>query len=262
MRYGEFGSPAHIEFMKSFENGLRRQEKPLVRALGKVNGNLVDEVIRNLEAQEKLFGRRKATVPSVNAVLFDVDEAGNVYATAMMPYLEDTMEAGAFRALAELGSEVWDVQRPEVVAWLEDKALKVKTLPETMYKELRGIVQQGVKDGVSAGEIAQRIQDVKPSYETYKAERVARTETIGANNYGALECYGQNGGTRKEWVTAMDDKVRDGTTGEFDHTAAHGEVVDLKADFEETGEPLGFPGDPSGSPGNIICCRCAVVSGD
>lgn len=262
LRYGEFGSPPHIEFMKAFDAQLQRQEKPLARAIGKVNADLVDEVIRKLEAQDKMFRRTKATVPHVNAVLFDVDEAGNVYATTAMPFIESTIDAGASRVLAELGSEVWDIGRPEVVRWLESKELQVRTLPQTMHEELRGIVQQGVNDGVSAGEIAQRIQDVKPGYETFKAERVARTETIGANNYGALECYGQNGATLKEWVTALDDKVRDGTTGEFDHTAAHGEAVELKAEFEATGEGLAFPGDPSGSAGNIINCRCAVVSGD
>jgi len=262
LHYGEFGSLPHIEFMKSFETQLRRQEKPLARALGKANAALVDEVIAKLEAQERSFRQAKATVPSVMAVLFDVDEAGNVYSKTIMPYIESTIEAGASRVLAELNSEVWDVQRPEVVAWLKDKELQVRTLPKTMHEELRGIVQQGVKDGVSAGEIAQRIQDAKPGYETFKAERVARTETIGANNYGALECYGQNGATLKEWVTALDDKVRDGTTGEFDHTAAHGEAVELKAAFEATGESLAFPGDPMGSAGNIINCRCALVSGD
>ena len=77
-----------------------------------------------------------------------------------------------------------------------------------------------------------------------------------------MECYDQNGATLKEWVTALDDKVRDGSSSEFDHTAAHGEAVELKAAFEATGESLEFPGDPGGSAGNIINCRCALVSGD
>jgi len=227
-----------------------------------VNRDLVDEIISNLEAQEKAFYRAKATVPSAQSVLFDVDEAGKVYVKELLPVIKDTVDAGASRVLAEIGGDVWDIGRPEVVRWLESKELQISTLPKTMHGELRDIIQQGVEDGVSAGEIAQRIQDVRPDYEIYKAERTARTETQGANNYGAVECYGQNGATLKEWITAEDDNVRDGTKGEFDHTAAHGEMVGLQDAFEATGEALEFPGDPNGSAGNIIQCRCAVVSGD
>lgn len=230
--------------------------------MGRLYTRYVDEVIANLRGWDKAYGRSKATVPTVESVLFDLDEAGQVFAAGLMPLITDTVDAGARRVLAELSAGVWDIGRPEVVRWLEGKTMKVKTLPQTMHEQLRAIVQGGINDGVGAGEIAQRIQDVKPQYRTWMSERTARTETVGANNFGALDCYKQSGATQKEWITSLDDKVRDGTTGEFDHTAAHGETVPVADAFEATGEPLEAPGDPSGSPGNIINCRCTLVAAD
>jgi uncharacterized protein with gpF-like domain len=65
----------------------------------------------------------------------------------------------------------------------------------------------------------------------------------------------------KEWVSAMDDRVRSPENGsEFDHVAAHGEVVGLHEPFTRTGEALMHPGDSAGSAGNVIQCRCTMVA--
>jgi uncharacterized protein with gpF-like domain len=234
----------------------------MAEKLGRLYTRYVDEVIANLRTWDKAYGRSKATVPTVESVLFDLDEAGKVFAAGLMPLITDTVDAGARQALATLEAGVWNIGRPEVVRWLDSKAMKVKTLPATMREQLRAIVQGGINDGVGAQEIAQRIQDVRPQYKTWMSERTARTETVGANNFGALDCYKQSGATQKQWITSLDDNVRDLTKGEWDHKAAHDEIVPVADQFVLTGEPLDAPGDPMGSPGNIINCRCTLVAAD
>jgi hypothetical protein len=54
----------------------------------------------------------------------------------------------------------------------------------------------------------------------------------------------------KVWMTQRDSKVRSG------HKDAHGQEVLNNENFDVDGESLRFPGDPLGSPGNTINCRC------
>ena len=78
-----------------------------------------------------------------------------------------------------------------------------------------------------------------------------------SSNYALLETAKETGVvTGKEWVSGSDDRVRD---GEFDHLEADGQQVLLNEPFIVSGEELMFPGDPSGSAGNVINCRCAQV---
>jgi len=93
-----------------------------------------------------------------------------------------------------------------------------------------------------------------------RAERIARTEVIGALNGGHLDGYREGGASSKEWLSTDDDRTRGADPkDEFNHLAADGETVDLDAEFTKTGEALQYPGDPAGSAGNIINCRCALL---
>jgi uncharacterized protein with gpF-like domain len=62
-----------------------------------------------------------------------------------------------------------------------------------------------------------------------------------------------NGVEWKEWLTAGDERVRDM------HVAADGQITKLDDYFNVGGEYLMYPGDPNGSPENIINCRCVSL---
>lgn len=57
---------------------------------------------------------------------------------------------------------------------------------------------------------------------------------------------------KKEWVTAGDSAVREA------HIVANGQQRAINDPFLVDGEFLMEPGDPNGSPENIINCRCAM----
>ncbi len=61
---------------------------------------------------------------------------------------------------------------------------------------------------------------------------------------------------KKEWRTILDGKERDS------HHEADGQTVSIIMPFNVGGELLMFPGDTSlgASPGNIINCRCSLVT--
>ena len=58
----------------------------------------------------------------------------------------------------------------------------------------------------------------------------------------------------RTWISALQPgRTRDA------HAEAHGQTVGLHEPFSVDGESLMYPGDPVGSPENIINCLCVSV---
>ena len=70
--------------------------------------------------------------------------------------------------------------------------------------------------------------------------------------HGLLREQAGESSLSKQWDTVMDNKER------LEHREANNQIQPLKQPFIVGEEPLLFPGDPSGSPSNVINCRCSV----
>lgn len=64
------------------------------------------------------------------------------------------------------------------------------------------------------------------------------------------DCLKEGYSITKVWISQKDEKVRDA------HARADGQEVDIDRPFYVNGEALMYPADMSGSPANIINCRC------
>jgi len=109
----------------------------------------------------------------------------------------------------------------------------------------------------SVDQIATDIREVVPSLSKYRSMMIARTESHSAYNAGhhaAAQASGLQ--LRREWISAVDERTRENG---FDHVAADGEIVGKREEFRNTGEAMRYPGDPAGSAGNVIHCRCGVA---
>jgi uncharacterized protein with gpF-like domain len=120
-------------------------------------------------------------------------------------------------------------------------------------------------DGVGEEVAANSVRAVIPDISKARARTIARTETHGAANYGANEAAKKNDlPMKREWLSAQDPRTRSTEDGdEFDHAGANGQLVGAEEPFliaKLSGgtEALMYPGDPSGSAGNVINCRCAL----
>ena len=254
---GAFGSEAHQAHYKAYLERLEPQVVRMRKVVAELNADLLAEVLAKLDAEA---GKgHQVTSPDfrskavVDRYLFDLRAAGKVFAAKLMPQVGNVLEDGAGRAIAELGGGTFTMERPEVVAWLQAKKLKIVTLPKGLYDSIRGHLTAGVQSGETVRDIANRLRDMEPTYKGSFAERVARTEVVGANNAGSLECYRQNDVKQKEWSTAEDEDVRD------DHKAAHGQVVAIDKPFIVGGQSMDAPGDQSAGPEQCCNCRCAVL---
>ena len=140
-------------------------------------------------------------------------------------------------------------------------AQRVVSVSGNRKKELVTVLQRLVKNpdfNAMNERQAQRILRQKfNGLSKTNAQRIIRTESTLAANYAtqqtAIDAFGINN-LEKEWFAAMDERTRAA------HAAADGQIVDANRPFIVGGEELMMPGDVSGSPGNVINCRCSSAS--
>lgn len=129
---------------------------------------------------------------------------------------------------------------------------------QTTIDLARQAVASGIEAKYGPDKIARLIKDsVGGAVGDYRARMIARTESAAAFNFANLETVkdmeDSTGPLMKTWVAATDERVRD-THAEIDGTS-----VPLEDTFKVGDSDLSFPGDPSGSPEEIINCRCTLV---
>lgn len=139
-------------------------------------------------------------------------------------------------------------------------ATKVQQINRTTEAQIRTTIRRGLDDGLGVDKIARELRKTAGPLSALRAHVIARTETHAAANFGAqaaAELTGLN--MRREWVSASDSRTRTSPPGKFDHADVDGQVRGMNEPFDVSGQALMYPGDPSGSAGNIINCRCQVV---
>jgi hypothetical protein len=139
----------------------------------------------------------------------------------------------------------------------KNAARKVKDIDDTTKARIAILIQHGIDDGLTNAEVAASIRQAALIDSAYRSALIARTESHSAANAGSLEsAIDSDVVLEKEWIFTEDERTRDGMDSEFDHTDVDNVPVDEP--FIVSGEELMYPGDPSGSAGNIINCRCAI----
>lgn len=145
-------------------------------------------------------------------------------------------------------------------------ALDITALTRATETEME-ILYDRIADGVTPqreAELRERIRELAETSDVsrrrweWRADRIARTEVAGAVNAG-VEAYAaestQATGRQwwRRWWSSLDTRVRPS------HRAAHSQVVAPGERFLVGGDMLRYPGDPTGSAGEVINCRCSVL---
>ncbi len=139
-----------------------------------------------------------------------------------------------------------------VMGWLRTHATKaVKSILASNLDDVKRILQEGVSEGASHYQMASQIRDYYDDRSEWKAMRVSRTEVATAAGQAQQQSAEQSGVVKtKTWLSARDARVRDS------HLEVDGETVSLGEHFSNG---LDYPGDPGGSPEEIIQCRCVAI---
>lgn len=184
---------------------------------------------------------------------------------------------------AVLGEQaLWRAEVDDLVGWLQGHATgghgfsvsaevrghldRVRNLlvrvPDEVFQDIRRELIEGHDQGQGTKAIAEKIQgilDVSGSENwPNRAQVIAVTEVNGALNAGwfgsAVAQQAQLGQPlAKKWISTHDTHTRP------EHRAADGQTVPLTNPFIVGDEPLMYPGDKTGSPWNIINCRCTAA---
>lgn len=145
-------------------------------------------------------------------------------------------------------------------------AQKVKQILETTRKQITSVIREGQSEGLGVDEIAKLLREAIPEFSRIRSRVIARTETHGSSQFAQMRTAQQS--TRplvKQWNSVEDTRTRSLTDDDqYDHRVMDGQSVPLDQPFMVptifgTREPLSFPGDPAGTAGNVINCRCAMT---
>jgi hypothetical protein len=225
-------------------------EAELNKAMSKMFADLSAEVIRSMGNHLSDVNRASAGakvkdyVDTLKDILFDylkqAGKDGTVDTAAGMNLAGETKLAGT--TLEALESRAFEASQ----ATLDRVSGSVMDALSMAYDE-----------GMSTDEAATLLKvTVFDGLETWEAERIARTEIHTAQGQASHAVIDENAEYR-QWITAEDDRVRDGSSGDADHVSMHGEIV-------RSGDPysngLMYPGDMSGDIGEWIECRCVEVA--
>lgn len=110
-------------------------------------------------------------------------------------------------------------------------------------------IRLAAENGWGAEKTSREIMKLQGNMDRYRAMRIARTEVVRASNKGiSIGADNIIIPVVKVWIAADDERTRQG----------HGNVqpVERNEPFKVNGEDLMYPGDPAGSAGNTIQCRC------
>lgn len=158
------------------------------------------EVLGNIE------GRKSAIREDE---IYEIEKWNKKLRKFSKPLLLEIVREGAESALNELGIEVsWSIDNPKVDEWVkEELGTKIKGINETTLEQLRETLQDGIDLGEGVDDLAQRVRETFEDARGYRAESIARTETISAFNEGNRQLYQEAGVKQLQFYTATDERV-------------------------------------------------------
>lgn len=179
------------------------------------------------------------------------------------------MQSGRNNARALMGEKaVEDVEdtfltNAEFNKWVETYGLEKSVLindttKKELVKKLKQILAEPDTTSIPVAEVKKRLlrgaEDVFEDLSKNRAMMIARTETGCSVNFGQMATYKANGMTKKIWLATYDDRTRDS------HLYVSEQVIGMDDYFDVGGEGLQYPLDPNGSAGEVINCRCSILS--
>ncbi len=182
----------------------------------------------------------------------------DLYQSVGVSFAWDTFEGLTMQKQEdETLEDIW-MQRLKEFVVLEAKE-RIEGVITFSVEEVKKVLEEGIQEGYGIEKIARNIQSSN-GMSRVRARRIARTEIVSASNEGSMVgARATSLNLQKEWLSTQDGRTRTFVDSNWSHVQADGETVGMDEMFEDTGEPLKYPGDPSGSAGNVINCRCTVV---
>ena len=241
-----------IEELKKMYEEAEKQIDEKIQML--MADELTQSKIYQIEYQKALKGQIGAILDSMNSNNYD----------SIQDYLKKSYEDGYIGTMYSLKEQgiplVVPINQEQVVKAIQLDSKLSGTLYEAMgvntnelKKSIRNEVSRGISNAYSYQDIARNINN-SMGIGLNKSIRIARTEGHRVNQqstYDAMDKAKKKGANIvKQWDATLDAKTRPS------HQRVDGEIRELDETFSNG---LRFPGDPQGSAGEVINCRCVLL---
>jgi uncharacterized protein with gpF-like domain len=190
-------------------------------------------------------------------VRFDLRKENDKLKIIHRTFFERAAGLGAAQIAADLAAPVIEtveqvLRRQAMQRTLIASAVNISKINATTAARVARTLTEGLEAGEAIPELKTRLM-TEASFSGERAQTIARTHTGSAVSAGRHEAARLLGAELKFWLTSRDTAVRD------THKAAeqtHKDGIPLDEPFWVGGDALLHPGDPKGSPANIVNCRC------
>lgn len=155
-----------------------------------------------------------------------------------------------------------------IAEWVrENCGLRITSVIDTVAKRISSLVEFAIGENYTIEQMQRYLREQvgKNVFTRYQALRIARTETTSASNHAAM-VSGETSGIVlvKEWIATRDARTRRKPEDQFDHYVMNGNQVEQNEKFvlrskDGIVDEIDYPGDPNGSAGDTISCRCALA---
>ncbi|NLH62501.1 MAG: phage portal protein, partial [Ignavibacteriales bacterium] len=231
------------------------QEQKLEKELSKFFKKLGEQVVERLQnLKYEQLAQTKFDITDIIKLNLIPEDAREKLIKMLQPYIIAFMQQAGDAVVEEYGLAIsFNVMTPKIQEWLKWKLENsASEIIKATQKDLYDALIMGINEGEGIPKLANRLKTLFE--ETYKnrCKTITRTEVISANNKASVEAAKDGGMKYKIWLTAIDEKTREW------HAEADNQKVSINESFIVMGEELDYPGDPKGSPENIINCRCTV----
>lgn len=152
-----------------------------------------------------------------------------------------------------------------IIDWIrENVGSRIVSVSDTISKRIGRLIEVAAEQGMSVDEMQKYLREKldDPAFSKYQANRIAKTEVTGAANHAA-SVAAENSGIvlEKIWISTKDGRTRRKPKDQFDHVHMDGVAVGQydKFTLRSKGgivDEIEYPGDPKGSAGDVISCRC------
>ena len=201
----------------------------------------------------KLADAAKSVTRGVDDLFDKLDEDKRLQAV-LDPLLRGDLQFGGDQIYEEVAiGTAWDMPPMVAMEYLATRNKVIAGINQTTWEELRSSLVQGLADGDTTQQLADRVKAVYTVAGDSRAKAIAITETNAAVNTGRMKGMKSAGIKRKGWITAHLERTR------LTHLANEEISANQNGIPIDSVWPNGcsYPGDPNGAPGETINCRCA-----
>jgi len=239
------------------------QRQPSVRryqaGINKCLVNAKSDMLAKLAAHHDMTGRSVVAKAGAGAAfMFSLHDFAAEFNSSMDAAGRAAYDEAGQQVYDELGKDdPWTAPPAKVKEFLAQRQNKLKDVPQEIFDQVKRQLDEGISHGESIKDLAARVAGEFDTIKQGRARNIAMTETGAAYGDARQVSMRSAGVQHKEWLTSGNVNVRPA------HAEAQGQTRAIDEPYDVDGEEIDFPGDPTGSPENVINCHCvSLPTGD